>query len=454
MRHIGLPLLAVSSLLLAGLATAATRPRYGSTLRVAMRAAPTSLDPADSSQPDSLARRNLARLMFDTLVTLDDRGRPQPALASSWQSEPGNQRWQFYLRRAVQFYDGSPLTSDAVAASLRAANPSWKVFPLGDAVVIERDTPTPNLPAELALPHNSIVKRNGKLLGTGPFAIADWQPGKKLMLTARDEYWGGRPFVDSIQVEMSRNFREQMISLDLGKTDVIEVAPEQSRRAAAEGRRIAASAPVELMALVFTREREPADDGHLREALKLSIDRDSIKNVLLQGEGEPADGILPNWMTGYAFLFPAGADVQHARQLRAEARQVPARTLSYDAGDPLARVVAERITLNARDAGIVLQPVTGGTADLRLVRIPLASLDARLALTEVAMALGLGQPKLTGSSAEDLYFSESALLQSQRIIPVLHLSATYGLNGSVKNWNQDREGSWRLEDAWVGAEKP
>ncbi len=454
MRRSGLALIVATSLLLAGIAAGATRPRYGGTLRVAIRAVSISLDPADSGQPDSLARRNLSHLIFDTLVTLDDRGRPQPALASSWQPEPGNQRWQFYIRHGVTFQDGTPVTSDAVAASLRVANPNWKVFPTGEAIVIERDSPAPDLPAELALPRNSIAKRDGKLTGSGPFAITRWDPGKKLTLVARDDYWGGRAFVDSIEIEMGKNLREQMISLDLGKADLIEVAPEQAHRAAMEGRRVENSAPLELMALVFARDRQSPDDGRLRDALALSIDRGSINNVLLQGGGEPAGGLLPNWMSGYGFLFPTEGNLPRARQAGSEVRQAPSWTLGYDASDPVARVVAERIALNAREAGLGLQLTMATSADATLVRIPLTSLDAHSALTTLAPSLGLAQPKFNGNSVHDLYVAEAALLQSQRVIPLLHLRAASALGGMVRNWNGDRDGNWRLQDVWLGTEKP
>lgn len=454
MRRSALPLLVATSLLLAGIALGATRPRYGGALRVAVRATPISLDPADSSQPDSFVRRNLSRLIFDTLVRLDDRGRPQAALANSWQPEPGDQRWQFYIRHGVTFQDGAPVTSDAIAASLRVANPNWKVFPTGEAVVIECDSPAPDLPAELALPRNGIAKRDGKLTGSGPFAITRWDPGKKLALTARDDYWGGRALVDSVEIEMGKNFREQMISLDLGKADLIEVAPEQAQRAAMEGRRVESSAPTELMALVFSRDRQSPEDGRLREALALSVDRGSMNTVLLQGGGEPAGGLLPNWMTGYAFLFPTDADLPRAHQARSEVRQAPAWTLGYDASDPVARNIAERIALNARDAGLALTLTTATAADVRLVRIPLPSLDAHIALTTVAGALGLPHPKVSGNSVHDLYVAETALLQSQRVIPLLRLRAASAMSRTVRNWTGDRDGSWRLQDVWLGTEKP
>jgi peptide/nickel transport system substrate-binding protein len=455
MTRIVLPLLVASSLVWAAVGNAATRPHYGGTVHVSMRAAPASLDPAEPTQANSAATQNISCLIFDTLVTLDDRGQPQPALASSWQSESGGQRWQFTLRSGVKFHSGAAFTPDTAAASLRAANPTWKVFPTADSVVIEFDSPALDFPVKLGLQRNAIAKREGnKLFGTGPFAIADWQQGKKLTLTARDDYWGGRPFVDSIEIEMGRSLREQMISLDLSKVDVVEIAPEQAHRAAAEARHVESSASVELMALVFSRERQSPDDGKLREALALSIDRSSLNTVLLQGGGEPTGGLLPNWLSGYSFLFPVDSDLPRARQERDEVRQVPAWTLGYDSNDPVARVVAERISLNARDAGLTLQLTAANNADVRLMRIPLLSLDAGVALTSAATMLGLPEPKLIGTSAGDLYAAESALLQSQRLIPLLHLRTSYGVATSVKHWAQGPDGIWRMPDVWLGTDKP
>src|SRR6266567_337750 len=120
--------LALSSLMIVTqAANGATRPQYGGVLRVAVRAAPTSLDPADRTQADSFARRSLTMLIFDTLVTTDENGCVEPSLAASWQLLPGS-RWQFRLRHGVQFHEGTPLSAETAAASLRAANPSWKVM--------------------------------------------------------------------------------------------------------------------------------------------------------------------------------------------------------------------------------------------------------------------------------------------------------------------------------------
>ena len=454
MKFSGWTWLAVSSLLLGALTAAAeTRPQYGGTLHVTTRAA-AALDPADSSVPDSFARRSLTWLLFDTLVTVDDSGRAKPALAESWQAARGNQRWQFRLRHGVKFHDGTPLNAEVAAASLRYVNPSWDVSADGDNLIIERDA-DPETLAELALPRNAIVKRDpDRPNGTGPFHIADWQPGKKLVLAANDDYWRGRPFLDGVEIEMGKSFHDQMTALELGKADLVEVAPEQTHRVSQEGRRLASSAPIELLALLFTRDVSSSDEKALRDALGLSIDRGSIRSVLLQGAGQQTASLLPTWMSGYGFVFPSDADLAKARQLRNQVRSGPAWTIGYDPNDPLARLLAERIALNAKDAGLSLQPTSSVTADLHLARIPLVTSDPWIALEDIVAKAGLPALKSKGGSAEDLYAAEQSALAVERVIPLFHLPVSYAAALHLKNWVLHMDGSWDLADAWLENTKP
>jgi ABC-type transport system substrate-binding protein len=421
-----------------------------------MHASPASLDPTDSTQADSFARRNLIFLMFETLVTADAGGRLHPGLSSSWQTSagdtPGSQRWRLQLRQKIRFHDGTALTAELVAASLRVANASWKIASEKDSVIIELETADSEFPAELALPRNAIVKRttDGKLSGTGPFHISDWQPGKKLVLAAEEDYWKGRPYLDAIEIEMGRSFHDQLIALELGRTDLVEVAAEQSHRVAMEGRPVTVSEPVELIALLFAHDAQTPAEKSLRDALALSVDRGSIRSVLLQGAGQSAGSILPDWMTGYGFVFPDDADLVRARHERDEVKVAPAWTIGYDPGDSISHLLAERIALNARDAGLALQPTTSATVDLRVARIPLVNSNPWIALTEVAAAAGLARPTADGGSVEELYVAEQAMLATQRIIPLLHLPVTYAASVSLRDWEPRVDGSWDLADVWLG----
>lgn len=457
MRSIVWIWLAVSSAVFGALtASAETRPQYGDTLHVTMRTALASLDPADGSVPDSFGRRSVTSLLFDTLVSLDESGRAKPALAESWQATRGNQRWQLQVRRGVKFHDGTPLTAEAAAASLRFANPEWNVSADGDAVIIEREGRDPEMPAELALPRNAIVKRDSDstVNGTGPFHIVDWQRGKKLTLAANGDYWRGRPFLDGVEIEMGKSYRDQMTALELAKADLIEVGVEQTHRVSQAGRGLASSAPLELVALVFAHEASSADEKTLREALGLSIDRESIRNVLLQGAGQQAGGLLPAWMSGYGFVFPSDADLAKARQLRGQVRSAGSWTIGYDSNDPLARLLAERVTLNARDAGLTLQPVASAATDLRLARIPLATTDPWIALEDLIAQSGMSTTKSQGGSAEDLYLAEQAALATERVIPLFHLPVSYAAAPNLRNSTVHVDGSWDVSDAWLENTKP
>jgi peptide/nickel transport system substrate-binding protein len=427
-----------------------SRPHYGGTLRVAVKEAPASIDPAGTAGASFLTS-----FVFETLVRLDGRGTPQPHLATSWQAESGDQRWRFFLRNRVTFSDGTRLDAATAAASLRAANADWKVIAVRDAVMIETASPRPELPAELALASNAIARHdNGKAIGTGPFLISQFDPGKHLLLKASDQYWNGRPFLDSVEIDLGKSYREQSTLFDIGKADVIEISPENIHRAEAAGRTVVSSRPFTLMALVFAEPSKSADEAHARNAFAMSIDTAAINHVVVQDGGEPTGALLPNWLSGYAFVFPGGKNADVARREKLLARRVTSWTLRYDAGDPVSRVVAERIQLNARDIGITIQLAISGASDLNLIEISPSSSDPRVELRELAAALGLPAPKLEGNSAAALYQAERQLLDTHQVIPLLHLKSAISIRGNVHAWNSSPSGEWGVDDVWLSPEKP
>lgn len=427
--------LAISALALCG---AATRPHYGGTLRVEMRA----------GQPDS---GPLRALVSETLARLNAVGTPQPWLALSWQHDPAEKRWQFSLRPGVRLHDGSALTPAAVAATLEAALPDVTIAStaVGDnaGVSVRAGDPMPALLLDLA--------GNG-WLDTGPFRVAGFESGRHATFAANQDYWGGRPFLDAIDVQFGRSLRDQLADLELGKADVVEIGPTDLRRAADRGLAVWHSAGVNLIALEFTAGH--ANDARLREALALSIDRGAMHSVLLQKQGEVSAALLPQWLSGYAFAFPSAPDLARARALVA-ALPPAARTatLSYDPAMRAARSLAERIAVNARDAGLAVQASPqNAQADVRLVEARVASLDPEQALAGLAAALGLPSPT-PATSAAGLYESERKLLDDFRVIPLFHLPVYYGVSGKVRVFTGPpvtRLGDWDFGGVWLAVTPP
>ncbi len=432
------------------MAAAATRPHYGGTLRVQLQSAPGALDiPVNAASADYWDSTRVLALVVDNLVSMDTQGHPQSVLAIAWQNDSNARHWQFTLRRGVKFQDGSALSAPAVAQILAPLHPDWHMQSSGDTLTIDADNPLPSLLAELALPRDAILKRtaSGLPVGTGPFRVAEFQPAKLLKLAANEECWSGRPYLDAIEIEFGRSLRDQAIALELGRTDVIEVSPAASNSASA---RVRTSLPVELMALVFPPNSK-AQDSRVREALSLSIERKPIQSVLLKGEGDPAGSLLPNWMTGYSAIFSAQPNVQRAKALLADSRQLTF-TLSYDPRDPQAQLIAERIALNAREIGITLQVSLSGTDDVRLVRVVLPSPDPATSLREAARQLGLPQPAVRSNAVEDLYQAEHTLLDGHSVIPLFHLPVAGAASTRVRDWDPDRRGEWNLSQVWLEAD--
>jgi len=422
--------LALSSLILVPLA-GATRPRYGGTLTVELSSAWTSIESSDTIAP----------LIAETLVRLNDKGEIEPLLATAWQRDPDRKRWRFSLRPKVLFHDGEPLNAATAAPSLAAALKKTygdvNITAGGQTLVLQFDRAMPDLLTELSSAQMAVFRSSEKsgLIGTGPFRVTTWEPGHKLTLAAFEDYWAGRPFLDAVTINLGT-------TRDTG--DVFDIPFSQTRRVLPERIRIWSSRVRELIALVSDSVQPEVFD-----ALALAIDRAPIVNVLAQRRGEAAFGLLPQWLSGYAFLFAAPG-----KQTVSQMRTGPL-TLSYPANDAFERSIAERVALNARDAGIMLQPTQNPNGSVRMVRWPLESVDAAAELSRIATMLGMPDRtnSLNSSKPETLYDAERALLDSHRVIPILYLPEVYGVAPRVHNWEaaQKNGGGFavRLDNIWV-----
>lgn len=280
-----------------------------------------------------------------------------------------------------------------------------------------------------------------------------------IVLASNESCWAGRPFVDKIDLLMGVDPQQQANAISFGQADVVELPASQVRRAAQRGVRITSSDPVELFALVFDASRPAVQDARERQAMSLSIDRASIADVILQRQGVPAGGLLPNWISGYAHLFPPVSDLPRAKDLLAASRREVSRSvplvLFYDSSDAEARAVADRVAVNLREVGITMQ-VSGqiadgkkklAAADLRLVRLRIAAPDPAAALSESLNSLGEAATDL--ETPEQIYAAERAPIDAFRVIPLVHVSESYGLSPQVRDWMAPRWGGWRLEDLWL-----
>ena len=278
-------------------ARSALGPRYGGELRIAVAEAATTVEP---SVPRGLADRILAGLVHETLLGVDDEGRPRPALAQSWASAADGREWTLRLAAAT-FHDGAPVGSADAVRGLRrflrsesaAAAHLARALEGGDEyrrrgtdalpgltaldearLVLRFRVPTAVPLAPLASPAAAIVSARGA--GAGPFVPTTPPSARGVSATAFGRHVRGRPFLDVVRL--------------------IAAPPDRAARSEGLSADVSASATplppaAGLLLLLLDPAAPPLADGRVRALIAASVDRAQLARHFLPG-GEAAEVLL------------------------------------------------------------------------------------------------------------------------------------------------------------------
>jgi len=425
-------------------ASARTRPHYGGTLRVEIEGDPWQ-------RPGGLARR----MVLDGLTAMSLDGTVRPALAVEWKPENDDHRWQFRLRSGVHFHDGTAVNSANVVASLTAicgsGCPWTAIHAVGSSVVFTSDSALPNLPELLSGDEYRIALQGSEnaaiheSIGTGAFQFTGTSKGV-VTLTANDNCWQGRPFLDAIEIYTHRSIHDQWLDLSVGKADLVEVRAEQFRQAHEQRLTVIASPPVSLLAITVSDSGALANPS-LRASIALAVDRSALFNVIFQKQGEITGSLLPAEITGYSFLFTTDRDLNKAHELHGGAT-ASGLTIAAEGG-PVMQLAAQRIALNLRDAGFNAQVVAANVPqhiDLKLRLLPLESKQPQAGMESIVRAAGLAIP-VVGQTPVGLYKFEREVLDARMIIPLLYLPRAYAVGGRVRDLRLGPDGAPELAGA-------
>ncbi len=419
---------------------ARTRPHYGGTLRVEIEG-----DPWNGA--DGLARR----LILDGLTTIGANGMPEPALAVRWASDNNDHKWQFWLRPGVHLQNSDLLTAAIVVRSLnlscKADCPWTTVREVGSSIVFVGDSPMPNLP-ELLSGDNYLVGFDTDppfgIIGTGPFQQTGLPVTNGMQrYIANENCWRGRPFLDAIEITEHKSIRDQWLDLSVGRSDVVQVPAEMLREAQQQQLTLAVSPPVMLLALQISDSGVLAKP-ELRAAIAQAVDRSSLFNVIFQKQGEITASLLPQSLTGYAFLFPVERDLNKAHELRG-GLSTPPLTLTAE-GNGAMQLAAQRLALNLHEAGFTIQVVANAQhADLRLRKLPIVGADPAAAMENLLRSDGQFATVMQ-QSPNTLYRAEHDFLNLDTLIPLLDLPRAYATGGRVRDFTLRSDGTPELAD--------
>ncbi len=305
---------------------------------------------------------DVCQLLYSGLIDYDDNGEPIPdvALAVPTRANGGisadGLTITYHLRHGVAFSDGVPLTSaDAKFTWQQIVNPDNNAssrYPYDYIASI--DTPDPytlivHLKTRLA-PFVGYFLRNGTLgsilpkhlldkypnlnrigfniapVGSGPFVVANYQPGVRLDLSANPHYWRGPPKLRAIEYHIIPNQQTLLTQVGSHEIDFYFDAPEVQYELlkAIDGVRVTARPNQSFEHISFNCGRPPLDDVRVRQALSYAIDWSNLAQHVYLGLGVQGMGdIAPSSWAYDPSVKPYPFDQGRARALLAAAGWTP-----------------------------------------------------------------------------------------------------------------------------------
>jgi len=296
------------------------------------------IDPAQSGYVFSRLQ------VAETLVSVDPSGELVPALAETWSVSEDELTWRFTLRGDAVFHDGTPVTAEAAAASLRRAYegvgvltqlPIAEITHDGQDVVLRLDKPFAAVPDYLVNFSTIILapssfdesQRVTQIVGSGPYKVKKVTPPLKLELENAGTWWGGQPGIDEVSYLAVGRGETRALMAESGEADLVfSMLPVSVERLKRNPRLDVKIATIPRTRILKVNAASPFfDEAEERRAVSLAIDRVGITSVILRNKQLAATQIFPPALGDWHAddLAPLTYDPEEARQLLAAAGWQP-----------------------------------------------------------------------------------------------------------------------------------
>ncbi|NJK78695.1 MAG: ABC transporter substrate-binding protein [Chloroflexaceae bacterium] len=286
----------------------------GGTLTIGSDVLLESSDPAQLSWGHSA---NQVRQIGEYLTLTDADNITHPWLLESWETSADVKVWTLRLRRGITFNNGDELDADDVIFSLNHwLNPATGSS-MRDLLAflqphnIERvdnhtirlylDTPQIGLPEYLFHYPAVVLHRGfegdfiGSPVGTGPFMLAEYEPGEHIIFNRRFGYWrigadgATLPYLDRI---VYRNLTpdERVEAMQAGLIDTLyrPRTEDWQKLQTVPGVVVSTVSTAQALVIRMRVDRPPWNDVRVRNAFKFCQDRQRILDVSFYGQGDLA----------------------------------------------------------------------------------------------------------------------------------------------------------------------
>jgi peptide/nickel transport system substrate-binding protein len=379
-------------------AASAAEPRRGGILVKTQWAPPRSLDycrDANAFGVEAMIPVYEGLVSFDYKPGGDYRKEMKvvPYLAERWE-QPDDTTYVFHLRKGVKWHDGKSLSADDVVFSLNyIRDPKNACVKAGNLAGVKRiekidamtvkvltDAPLAPLLESLAQREMAVFPKHvydsGQLfkgvsgtVGTGPMRLKSFDRNEKIVYSAFEDYWKGRPNLEGIVAYFVPEAQSRLAGFVVKQSDVLSVSDHAQQEAALTQARSAVSEgfPTSHGYAMYMRvDRPPFSDVRVRRAIHLALNRQDMVKALTFGVGEinpPGVSAVSSWaipkqelvkLPGYR--LPKEKDIAEAKQLLKEAGYGGGLTFSIQAvsvwdNPRIAEIAARQL----KEAGITVK---------------------------------------------------------------------------------------------------
>jgi len=277
-----------------------------------------------------VAKSDIARLMagWDGLAYIDESFRIRNALAEELRAETAS-RILIRIKGGIEFHNGKTLTIDDVIYSIRRTankklglfgNAAFQAIDLKRMRKLDRRTvrlflsrPDVTLIEAFAQYFQGVVPegyapnsfRGGPLhtIGTGPFKLQSFTPGRQSVHVRNENYWReGQPYFDRVVITNFPDDSSKVNALLSGQVDAMTDVPFAQvpvvRRR--NNLRIFVSQTGAWTPLCMRIDVEPFNDVRVRRAFRLLANRPQMVRQGLSGAGRIANDIFSPFDPAYA----------------------------------------------------------------------------------------------------------------------------------------------------------
>jgi len=244
----------------------------------------------------------------ECLVKVDRNGKLVPWLAERWYTTD-SKNYTFFLKKGVRFHNGRELRAADVKFVLeRAANPETKHphqkrYEIIREIIVKDDYTVSialkevnaNFLLEMArqgtvmYPREAVDTLKSAPMGTGPFTVADWMRGDRIVLAKNKDYHAkGLPHLDKVTFRFIPDPNSALAALKSGDIDVsaFGLGPENVVDLKKDARfQVILGDTTNDVILAMNNSKKPYSDKRVRLAVTHAINKEEVLKGAMFGLG-------------------------------------------------------------------------------------------------------------------------------------------------------------------------